>query len=177
MKSGDLLAYRRGELTTNFNRAWGHDGEDPRVRRRGVNSTLRFGPFELGVAGGGATQKRLRIRLQEQPLQILLILLERQGQVVLREEIQKRIWPGNTVVEFDHSINAAVKRLRDALRDSAERPRYIETIAKRGYRFIAKVDGTVRPTSLAEPEPPERENGLRRPGKAPAARLRPAIVP
>ena len=82
----------------------------------------------------------LKIRLQEQPFQILVALLERPGEVVLREEIRQKLWPGDTVVEFDHSINAAVKRLRDALCESAEKPRYVETLARRGYRFIGKVE-------------------------------------
>jgi DNA-binding winged helix-turn-helix (wHTH) protein len=142
-----------------------------------ADSTIRFGPFELDVRAAELRKNGIRIRLQEQPLQILLILLERQGQIVLREEIRNRLWPGNMVVEFDHSINAAVRRLRDALQDSADKPRYVETVARRGYRFIGEVDGTVRPIPLAEPEPVERENGLRRPGKVPATRLRPAIVP
>jgi serine/threonine-protein kinase len=124
----------------------------PEFGDEAVNSTLRFGPFELDVRVAELRKNGIRIRLQEQPLQILLLLLERQGQVVLREEIQKRLWPGNTVVEFDHSINAAVKRLRDALRDSAEKPRYVETVARRGYRFIAAVEmnGSV-PVQQTEP--------------------------
>src|SRR5215467_16227154 len=81
-----------------------------------------------------------RIRLSDQPLQVLLVLLENPGEVVLREEIQTRLWPDSTVVEFDHSINAAVRRLRDALRESADKPRYIETIPRRGYRFIGQLN-------------------------------------
>jgi DNA-binding winged helix-turn-helix (wHTH) protein/Tol biopolymer transport system component len=104
------------------------------------NPNVGFGPFELDLRVGELRKGRRRIRLQEQPLQILRILLESPGEVVSREEIRKRLWPDNTVVEFDHSINAAVKRLRDALRDSAEKPRYIETVARRGYRFIGEID-------------------------------------
>ncbi|MBV8453900.1 MAG: SUMF1/EgtB/PvdO family nonheme iron enzyme, partial [Deltaproteobacteria bacterium] len=81
-----------------------------------------------------------RIRLPHQPLQLLLILLERPGEVVLRDEIRARLWPDATVVEFDHSINAAVRRLRNALRDSADQPRYVETLPRRGYRFIAPME-------------------------------------
>ena len=80
-----------------------------------------------------------RIRLQDQSFQILLMLLDRPGEVVLREEIRQKLWPNNTIVEFDHSINAAIKRLRNALGESAEEPRYIETLAKRGYRFAGQV--------------------------------------
>ena len=108
-----------------------------------------FGPFELDLRAGELRKGGRRIRLQEQPLQILRILLESPGEVVSREEIRKRLWPDNTVVEFDHSINAAVKRLRDALRDSADKPRYVETVARRGYRFIDDVDVGDRPR-LAE---------------------------
>ena len=111
---------------------------------------VRFGPFELDLRAGELRKAGRRIRLQEQPFQILRMLLESPGEVVSREEIRKRLWPDDTVVEFDHSINAAVKRLRDALRDSAESPRYIETLARRGYRFIAEV-GTAEPPRPAEP--------------------------
>jgi DNA-binding winged helix-turn-helix (wHTH) protein len=92
-----------------------------------------------------------RIRLQEQPFQILKILLESPGEVVSRDEIRKRLWPDGTLVEFDHGINAAVKRLREALRDSADKPRYIETVARRGYRFIGEVDAADRSAPVAKP--------------------------
>ena len=110
-----------------------------------AGSILRFGPFEVDLQAAELRKNGIRIRLQEQPFQILRILLERRGQVVLREEIQKRLWPDDTVVEFDHSINAAVRRLRDALQDSADKPRYIETVARRGYRFIGEVDPSANP--------------------------------
>jgi TolB-like protein len=102
-------------------------------------AVVHFGPFELDLRAAELRKHGRRIRLQEQPFQILIELLEHPGQVVLREEIRKKLWPNDTVVEFDHSINAAVKRLRDSLQDSAEKPRYIETLARRGYRFIAPV--------------------------------------
>ena len=101
---------------------------------------IRFGPFELDLRAAELRKGAARIRLQTQPFQILVALLEHAGEVVLREEIRTMLWPDNTVVEFDHSINAAVKRLRDVLLDSADRPRYIETVAKRGYRFIGEVE-------------------------------------
>jgi serine/threonine-protein kinase len=110
---------------------------------------VRFGPFELDLRAGELRKHAHRIRLQEQPFQILRMLLESPGEVVSREEIRKRLWPDDTVVEFDHSINAAVKRLRNVLRDSADRPRYIETLARRGYRFIAEV-GTADRSNQAE---------------------------
>jgi TolB-like protein len=117
------------------------DAEQDPTLSRGVSvpSTVHFGEFELDLRAAELRKGDQRVRLQEQPFQILVELLEHPGEVVLREEIRKKLWPGNTVVEFDHSINAAVKRLRDALQDSAESPRYIETVARRGYRFIGSV--------------------------------------
>src|SRR5580700_10336650 len=100
---------------------------------------LRFGDFELDVRPGELRKHGVRIRLQDQSFQILLMLLERPGEVLLREEIRQKLWPNNTIVEFDHSINAAIKRLRNALGESAEDPRFIETLAKRGYRFVGEV--------------------------------------
>ena len=120
---------------------------------------VRFGPFEVDVRGGEMRKEGRKIRLQEQPSQILRMLLECPGQVVSRAEIRKRLWPDNTVVEFDQSINAAVKRLRAALRDSAEKPRYIETVARRGYRFIGEVASSDCPTP-AEPVSVVLENDL-----------------
>jgi TolB-like protein len=113
-----------------------------------VPSTFRFGEFELDVRAAELRKGMHRIRLQEQPFQILLELLERAGEVVLREEIRKKLWPDDTVVEFDHGINAAMKRLRNALQDSAESPRYVETLSRRGYRFIASVSRTEKTTQL-----------------------------
>ena len=123
-------------------------------------SNIRFGPFELDVRAAELCKEGVRIRLQDQPFQILRMLLDRPGEAVLREEIRDRLWPDGTVVEFDRSINAAVKRLRDSLRDSAEKPRYIETLARRGYRFIGTVEtaprelpeaSTVEPAGTATP--------------------------
>src|SRR5438876_8974516 len=93
-------------------------------------SNIRFGPFELDLRGGELCKEGRRIRLQEQPFQILQMLLQSPGEVISREEIRKRLWPDDTVVEFDHSINAAVRRLRDVLRDAADKPRDIETGAR-----------------------------------------------
>ena len=112
--------------------------------------SVQFGPFEVNLRRRELRKDGRRVRLQEQPFQILRMLLESPGEVVLREDIRKRLWPEGTVVEFDHSISAAVKRLRDALRDSADKPRYIETLARRGYRFIGKV-AAADPVRTAEP--------------------------
>jgi DNA-binding winged helix-turn-helix (wHTH) protein len=87
-----------------------------------------------GNCGNGS-----RVRLQDQPFQILISLLERPGEVITREELRSRLWPADTFVDFDHSLNAAVRRLRDALGDSADTPRFVETVARRGYRFIAPI--------------------------------------
>jgi DNA-binding winged helix-turn-helix (wHTH) protein len=106
---------------------------------------LHFGDFELDVRAGELRRGKLRIRLQEQPFQILLMLLERPGEVVTREEIQARLWPGDTIVEFDHSIGTAIKKLRQALGDEATSPRYVETLPRRVFRFIY-------PQVVAEPE-------------------------
>ncbi len=112
---------------------------------------LRFGPFELNVRAGELRENGTTLRLQEQSFQILLMLLERPGEVVLRHEIREKLWPDNTVVEFDHSINAAVKRLHSALGESAEAPTYIETLAKRGYRFLGTVERLGDPEVQEEP--------------------------
>jgi DNA-binding winged helix-turn-helix (wHTH) protein len=124
---------------------------------------LRFGPFELDVRAGQITKHGVRIRLQDQSFQILLMLLEHPGEVVLREEIRQKLWPNNTIVEFDHSINAAIKRLRNALGESADDPRHIETVAKRGYRFLGEVERVggvpAEPPGMSPPEPVE-ETGL-----------------
>ncbi len=100
---------------------------------------VRFGPFELDQAAGELRKEGAKVRLQEQPLQVLQILLEDPGRVVPREELQRRIWPSDTFVDFDHGINNAIKRLREALGDTAETPRFIETLPRRGYRFIEKI--------------------------------------
>jgi len=114
-----------------------------------VSQLIRFDRFELDLRAGELRNGGTRIRLQEQPLQILQSLLEKPGEVVSREELQKRIWPADTFVDFDHGLHAAVNRLRTALNDSADRPRYIETVARRGYRFIGQLDGA----TFAPPTP------------------------
>src|SRR5579859_2559598 len=110
------------------------------------NQHIRFGPFELDARAGELRKHGIRIKLGQQTFQILLMLLKHPGEVVLREEIRYKLWPHDTVVEFDHSINAAIQKLRDALGESADNPRYVETLPRRGYRFI----GTVEPAP-AEP--------------------------
>ena len=99
-----------------------------------------FGPWRLDLKAGELHQNGQTIRLQEQPLRILEMLVTHPGEVISREEIRKKLWPNDTVVEFDHSINAAIKKLRLALGDSAEEPKYVETVARRGYRLMVPVE-------------------------------------
>ena len=101
---------------------------------------IRFGTFEVNPHAGELRRDGSRVKLQDQPFQVLLALLERPNEVITREELRAKLWPADTFVDFDHGLNAAVKRLRDALGDTAENPRFIETLARRGYRFIAPVD-------------------------------------
>jgi eukaryotic-like serine/threonine-protein kinase len=101
---------------------------------------VRIGAFELDLKAGELCAEDRKVRLQEQPFQILLMLLQSSGGVVTREEIQKKLWPNDTVVEFDHSIHTAIKKLRQAFGDSAEDPKYIETVARRGYRLMVRVE-------------------------------------
>src|SRR5712664_157163 len=103
--------------------------------------SARFGPFEVDFRAGELLKNGRRIRLQDQPLQVLAMLLENPGGVVTRDELRQRLWPTDTFVDFDHGLNNAINRLRDALNDSAEAPRFIETLPKRGYRFISPVEG------------------------------------
>ncbi len=108
-------------------------------RTTSTKQIVHFGKFDLDVGAGELRKNGLRIRLQDQPFRILLMLLEHPGEIVSREQIRQALWPDGTIVEFDHSISAAIKRLRDAFGESAEQPRYVETLARRGYRFIAEV--------------------------------------
>jgi len=102
---------------------------------------LRFGNFfEIDVPAGELRENGVKLKLQEQPFQLLCMLVERPGEVVTREDLRSKLWPADTFVDFDHSLNAAIKRLRDTLGESAEKPIFIETLARRGYRFIAPVE-------------------------------------
>jgi TolB-like protein/DNA-binding winged helix-turn-helix (wHTH) protein/Flp pilus assembly protein TadD len=101
---------------------------------------IRFGLFEVDLRAGELRKSGVKIKLQQQPFQILVILLQHRGEIVTREELRQQLWPADTFVDFDHSLNAAIKRLRDALGESAESPIYIETLARRGYRFNAPAE-------------------------------------
>ena len=107
-------------------------------RAHDPSGRLRFGVFEVDLGACELTKRGLRVRLQEQPFQVLAMLLEKPGELVTREELQKKLW-GQTVVDFDHGLNKAVNKIREALGDSAENPRFVETVARRGYRFLADV--------------------------------------
>jgi TolB-like protein/DNA-binding winged helix-turn-helix (wHTH) protein len=113
---------------------------------------LGFGVFEVDLRDRQLTKRGLRIRLQEQPFQVLAMLLERPGEVVTRDELRNRLWP-NTVVEFDHGLNKAISKIREVLGDSVESPRFVETVARRGYRFLADVAMIDIPDRQREPTP------------------------
>ncbi len=112
---------------------------------------LRFGVFEVDLFAGELRKNGARIRLQEQPFQVLAALLQNAGQVVTREDLREKIWPADTFVDFDHSLNTAVNKIREALGDSASSPRFVETLARRGYRFIAPVDGVAAAAEVSAP--------------------------
>ena len=101
------------------------------------NRIARFGVFELDLSTGELRKGGVKLRLQGQPIQVLTLLLERAGDVVTREELREKLWASDTFVDFDHSLNTAINKVREALGDSAASPRYVETLARRGYRFIA----------------------------------------
>jgi cholera toxin transcriptional activator len=101
---------------------------------------IRFGVFEADLAAGELRKNGRKVRLQGQPFHMLALLLERPGEVVTREELRQKLWPADTFVDFDHSLNTAIKKVREALGDSASSPLYIETLARRGYRFLAAVE-------------------------------------
>src|SRR4030095_3048101 len=105
-----------------------------------LHRILCFGSFEVDVVSGEIRRPGLEIRVADQPFRILGLLLERAGDVVTREEVREKLWPADTYVDFDHSLNTAVRKLREALGDSAEGSRYVESLARRGYRFIAAVE-------------------------------------
>ena len=114
------------------------------------NSRLTFGLFEVDLESGELWKAGFRVKLQTQPFKVLATLLERPGQIVTREDLQLRLWGRDTVVDFDHSLGTAINKIREALGDSADSPRYIETLAKRGYRFIAPVNVLHSPASAID---------------------------
>lgn len=116
----------------------------------GEGRLLRFGIFEADLTAGQLRKNGARLRLQEQPFQVLTVLLENAGRVVSREELRQRVWPADTFVDFDHSLNTAINKIREVLGDSASSPRFVETLARRGYRFIAPVAGNDAPSATSD---------------------------
>src|SRR5271170_7445017 len=114
----------------------------PQTRR------TRFGPYEVDLRAGEVYKHGIRLKLQDQPFQVLAVLLEHPGDLVTREELRQKLWPSDAFVDFDTGLNSAIKKLRDALSDSAEDPRYIETLPRRGYRFIARVENGPGPAPV-----------------------------
>ncbi|MGA9072454.1 MAG: winged helix-turn-helix domain-containing protein [Terracidiphilus sp.] len=127
---------------------------------------FRFGVFEADAATGELRRQGLRVKLNAQPFQVLLMLLERPGVVLTREEISRALWPDGTFVDYEHGVNSAVNRIREALGDKASHPRFVETLARRGYRFVAPVERIGQPhdppAAAVEPAPQEPELPLRR---------------
>ena len=126
------------------------EGPRPETRRTVAETRYRFGLYEADPRTGELLREGRRIKLQEQPFQVLLALLQSPNEIVTREDLRLRLWPSDTFVDFDHGLNTAINKLRDALRDSASNPRFIETLARRGYRFVAPVE-IVEPASAPEP--------------------------
>src|ERR1700716_1210410 len=124
------------------------------------SSIVRFSTFEVNLQTGELRQRGQKVKLQEQPLQVLAALLERPGELVTREELRSKLWPVDTFVDFDHSLNAAIKRLRDALGESADAPVFIETLARRGYRFIAPVNGSSASGAIEATPAPKRSQSF-----------------
>ena len=116
---------------------------------------LRFGNFEVDLRSGELRKAGVKLKLGSQPFQVLSILLQHAGEVVTREELQKELWP-DTFVDVDHNLNTAINKIREVLDDSAVSPRFVETLPRRGYRFIAPVEG-----NGVAPPPPPPESGLR----------------
>lgn len=134
-----------------------------------LTKSARFGLFEVDLVSGELRKDGTRIRLQEQPFRVLAMLLERPGEMVTREEMRSQLWPGDTFVDFDHGLNTAVNKLREALGDAAANPRFVQTVARRGYRFIAPVQQngvSESPAAVGNAEPashkPAEETGADR---------------
>jgi cholera toxin transcriptional activator len=147
---------------------------------------LRFSVFEVDLDAGELRKNGARIRLQEQPLQVLITLLQNAGQVVTRENLRQTIWRADTFVDFDHSLNTAVNKIRESLGDSASSPRFVETLARRGYRFLAPVErvgggtGTGTATMALNGNLPSRANSPDSPNQAsvsPAITVLPEVTP
>ncbi len=119
------------------------------------SAILRFDEYALDLRAGELFKSGRKIKLQEQPFRILTMLLERPGELVTREELRQRLWSEDTFVDFEHSLNTAIKKLRRALCDGADKPRFVETLPRRGYRFVGSVAGHPQPSLQTSSEPPQ----------------------
>src|SRR5580692_3040447 len=130
---------------------------------KGTATRYRFGVFEVDSSTGELRRKGVRVKLHAQPCQVLFMLLERPGEMLTRQEICQELWPDGTFVDYEHGVNSAVNRLREALGDQANNPKFIETLARRGYRFLAPVEqiGAEEEATVAAapqvPSPPPSE--------------------
>ena len=122
---------------------------------------VRFGDFEVDLRSGELRKAGVKLKFGGQPFQVLTILLEQPGDVVTREELQKRLWP-DTFVDVDHNLNTAINKIREVLGDSAERPRFVETLPRRGYRFIGELEPPVQPVVPVVTVEPDRGSHSRR---------------
>lgn len=143
------LSYRR--IRVHWSERMSEQPTNPRLTGR-----FRFGVFEADAASGELRRRGIRIRLHAQPLQVLLLLLERPGELLTRVEIARELWPDGTFVDFEHGLNSAVNRIREALGDTVANPRFVETLARRGYRFIAPVE-RIEAHEDSRPEPASAE--------------------
>ena len=124
------------------------------VQPMSASRLIRFGEFEVDLAAGELRKGGVKVRLQDQPFRMLAVLLARPGEVVTREELRAELWRDDTYVDFDRSLNTAANKLREALGDSASRPRFVETLPRRGYRFLGRIeeaDTAPRPGGVTEP--------------------------
>ena len=147
---------------------WASDMTDQRPARR-----YRFGTFEADAESGELRRQGLRVKLNAQPFQVLMLLMDRPGQLLTREEISRELWPDGTFVDYEHGVNSAVNRIREALGDTASSPRFVETLARRGYRFVApveRIEFSENP-SEAEREPASPETQAARPDAVPKGRI------
>src|SRR5438876_12461330 len=151
MITGASDLWRGGWLAISL--AWVSVGDFMQAPRRAARRVMRFGVFEVDLHARELRKRGIKIGLQQQPLRVLALLLEHAGEVVTREDLRQAIWPAGTFVEFDVGLDAAIHKLRNALGDSAENPRLVETLPRRGYRFIATVHGAVAEEASTAAEP------------------------
>src|SRR5215831_9153672 len=148
----------------------------PQVINVSKKRVARFGVFELDLDAGELRKQGVRIQLQPKPLQMLAILLERPGEIVTREELRRRLWDDDTFVDYESGLNTAANRLRLKLGDSAETPRYVETMARSGYRFIAPVERVEWEPPAASPAPEPKRSASRLPWIIAAAAIVIAVM-